>query len=247
MRLEIISKEECDFLYTLLLRLNAPLQTWGSESLYDNRNTDYYPTKSGVIGMIAAALGLQRGASLEELNSVQFGIRIDCQGEYVTDFQITDMIDENGKHFNKNLSKRMYLSDATFLVGLASANQELLERIRNAVHNPKFAMFLGRKSCPPTIPLDMGISESDLYTALYSYSWLVPEWRQKYLFGWRDKMELRIVVEAQEGALKKDVPCSFEANDRRYGYRNIKDMPGKIVYKSIQENETDHDPMKELG
>ena len=78
-------------MYTLLLRLSGPLQSWGSDSLYDNRGTDYFPTKSGVIGLIAAALGLKRGASLEELNSLQFGVRIDCQGEYIKDFQILNM------------------------------------------------------------------------------------------------------------------------------------------------------------
>ena len=46
-----------DTLYTLLLRLGAPLQSWGSESMYDRRETDMMPTKSGVIGMLAAALG----------------------------------------------------------------------------------------------------------------------------------------------------------------------------------------------
>ena len=56
-------------MYTLLLRLSGPLQSWGSDSLYDNRNTDYYPTKSGVIGLIAAALGLKREDSLEKLNT----------------------------------------------------------------------------------------------------------------------------------------------------------------------------------
>lgn len=90
----------------------------------------------------------------------------------------------------------------------------------------------------------MGISDSDLYTALYSYPWLIPEWRQKALFGWSDKIELRIIMESDNGALKKDVPISFNSNYRQYGYRNIKDMPGKIIYRT---KETAHDPMKELG
>lgn len=68
-------------MYTLLLRLSGPLQSWGADSLYDNRNTDYYPTKSGVIGLIAAALGLKREDSLEKLNTLKFGVRIDCQGD----------------------------------------------------------------------------------------------------------------------------------------------------------------------
>lgn len=230
-------------MYTLLLRLSGPLQSWGSDSLYDNRGTDYFPTKSGVIGLIAAALGLKRGASLEELNSLQFGVRIDCQGEYIKDFQITDM----GEKLNSNLSSRNYLSDATFLVGLASEKYDLLGKIKEAIHNPKYAIFLGRKACPPTLPMDMGIIESELYDALCSYSWLIPKWRQNKLFGWKDKLELRIVMESDNGALKKDAPISFESNYRQYGYRSIKDMPCKVIYKAVPQNETLHDPMKELG
>lgn len=227
-------------MYTLLLRLSGPLQSWGSNSLYDTRDTDYYPTKSGVIGLVAAALGLKREDSLEILNSIQFGIRIDNQGEYIKDFQITDM----GEKLNKNLSIRAYLSDATFLAGLASEDYDLLSKIKNAIHNPKYCIFLGRKACPPTLPVDMGLVESDLYSALYSHPWLVPEWQQNQLFGWNNKLELRIIIESHDGALKKDVPISYESNCRQYGYRNIKDMPGKIITKTT---ETIHDPMKELG
>lgn len=230
-------------MYTLLLRLSGPLQSWGSNSLYDNRGTDYYPTKSGVIGLIAAALGLKRGSSLEKLNSLQFGVRIDCQGEYLRDFQITNM----GEKLNSNLSTRVYLSDAIFLVGLASENYELLSKIREAIHNPKYAMFLGRKACPPTLPLDMGIKDSKLYETLYSYPWLVPKWRRNGLFRWNDKLELRIVMEDDGGALKKDAPISFESNYRQYGYRYIKEMPCKVIHKTVAQNETTHDPMKELG
>lgn len=229
-------------MHTLLLRLNGPLQSWGSGSLYDNRDSDYYPTKSGVIGLVAAALGLKRGESLEELNSLRFGVRIDHQGDYVRDFQITDM----GEKLNKNLSSRFYLSDATFLVGLASDKYELLSQISNAIHHPKYAIFLGRKACPPTLPLKIGIVDEGLYEALCSYQWLIPEWRRNSLFLGREKMELRIIVESEEGALKKDVPISYEANYRQYGYRNIKEMPGKIVYNVTFVNETDHDPLKEL-
>ena len=64
-----------DKVYTLLLRLSAPLQSWGSESVYDNRETDDMPTKSGVIGMLAAALGRKRSDSLEDLVKLKFGVR----------------------------------------------------------------------------------------------------------------------------------------------------------------------------
>jgi CRISPR system Cascade subunit CasD len=41
----------------LLLRLAAPLQSWGVESKFDTRRTLGYPTKSGVIGLVASAMG----------------------------------------------------------------------------------------------------------------------------------------------------------------------------------------------
>ena len=238
-----MTKRESDRLYTLLLRLNGPVQSWGSESLYDHRDTDYYPTKSGVLGMVAAALGLKRGTSLEKLNTLQFGVRIDWQGEYLKDFQITDM----GKKLNKNLSTRVYLSDATFLVGLSTKDKEFLTEIETALRHPKYAIFLGRKACPPTMPLDMGIREKELYETLYSYPWLLPRWRQDRLLWKKNKTVLRIIMESTDGALKKDVPISFESNDRRYGYRNVKDMSGRVVCKENMLKETEHDPMKELG
>ena len=69
-----------DTLYTLLLRLSAPLQSWGSGSFYDRRETDYMPTKSGIIGMLAAALGRKRNESLDDLAELNFGVRIDLPG-----------------------------------------------------------------------------------------------------------------------------------------------------------------------
>lgn len=228
-------------MYTLLLRLSGPLQSWGSDSLYDNRDTDYYPTKSAVIGMVSAALGRKREASCEDLNSLRFGTRIDNQGIRIKDFQITDM----GEKLNKNLSTRMYLSDAVFLVGLSSDNAELLKMVQNALHNPRFALFLGRKACPPTMPLELGICEENLYEALYNHEWLVPDEQRKKLFNRNSSMKLRIIVENEEGAVKRDVPVSFESNYRQYGYRCVKDMPGKEVYRESV-FETEHDPMKEL-
>ena len=66
---------------TLLLRLAAPMQAWGVDSDFETRRTLPYPTKSGVIGMLAAALGRGRQDSLEDLNQLRFGVRIDQEGE----------------------------------------------------------------------------------------------------------------------------------------------------------------------
>lgn len=67
---------------TLLLRLAAPLQSWGSDSKFETRKTDREPTKSGVVGLLAAALGLRRDDTegLARLNGLRFAVRADQEG-----------------------------------------------------------------------------------------------------------------------------------------------------------------------
>lgn len=226
---------------TLLLRLNSPLQSWGTGSLYDDRETDYYPSKSGVIGLLAAALGRDRSDNVDDLNNLKFGVRIDNQGVILDDFQITDM----GEKLNKNLSHKKYLSDATFLVGLECNDKDKLLCIRNAVLNPKFVIFLGKKSCPPTSPIVIGIREKSLYDALLDEPWLLPNWRQKEKLRFKDKEYLRIIVDSDESnALMKDVAISYSSKKREYKYRYVEEAKGKFVYNNVES--TEHNPMEEL-
>lgn len=230
-------------LYTLLLRLSAPLQSWGSGSMFDNRDTDYFPTKSGVIGMIAAAMGRKRDEPVNDLCEMQFGIRIDHQGEIITDFQITDM----GKKLNTNISFRKYLSDAVFLAGISSEDRQKLSEIEQALKNPIYSIFLGRRSCPPTMPLVMGVREKALYDALLEEEWLLPEWRKRKEFKRREAVYLRIIIDDDKsGLLIKDLPESFSPFKRRYNYRQYSEKPAKVVHKSNDNLFIEHDPMKEL-
>ena len=48
---------------TLLLRLAGPLQAWGNDSKFETRRTGREPSKSGVIGLLAAALGKKKGCA----------------------------------------------------------------------------------------------------------------------------------------------------------------------------------------
>ena len=72
---------------TLLLRLAAPLQSWGRVK-FETRKTNREPTKSGVIGLLAAALGLRRddAAGLARLNGLHFAVRADREGSLLVDF-----------------------------------------------------------------------------------------------------------------------------------------------------------------
>lgn len=99
---------------TLLLRLAAPLQAWGSDSKFNIRSTEREPTKSGVIGMIAAAMGMQRNddlGKLEPLNALRFGVRVEREGKLLKDFHMVhEMVDKKDSH----VTERYYLSDAVF-------------------------------------------------------------------------------------------------------------------------------------
>lgn len=76
---------------TLVIRLTAPLQSYGNEATFNRRTSNYYPSKSAVIGMIAAALGYRRDDSrINNLNNLKLAVRIDQPGKFMTDFQVVE-------------------------------------------------------------------------------------------------------------------------------------------------------------
>ena len=229
---------------TLLLRLGAPLQSWGISSYYDTRETDAFPTKSGVIGMLAAALGRRRDAALADLVALEFGVRIDAPGTRLHDFQTTNM----GEKLNANLSDRVYLSDALFLAGLSCEDRTELEELSEALDHPVFAPFLGRRSCPPTLPLNLGIREAGLQQALEDEPWLLAEHRQREALKRHGADRLRIIMDAgaDRGAIRRDVPVSFSPFKRDYGCRYVTEIhtAGGVRERSLPQAE--HDPMTEL-
>ena len=73
---------------TLLLRLAAPLQSWGSDSKFETRKTDREPNTSGVLSLLAAALGLRRDDTegFAWLNGLRFDVRAEQEGRLLADF-----------------------------------------------------------------------------------------------------------------------------------------------------------------
>ncbi|MCI9190680.1 MAG: type I-E CRISPR-associated protein Cas5/CasD [Lachnospiraceae bacterium] len=212
---------------TLLLRLAAPLQSWGSSSKFEIRTTEKMPTKSGVVGMLAAALGLRRDADLARLNALKFGVRADREGEDITDFHMA--------HSEKSsyVTYRHYLCDAVFLAGL-EGEEELLKELEVALHNPQFPLFLGRRSCPPTLPVVMGIRNLPLETALRKEAPLT----EKH----ENLLRIQIETDNSDAGMIQDMPISFNPARRVYGYRRIRED-----FVEYSQNETEHDAMQELG
>ena len=169
---------------TLLLRFAAPLQSWGMDSKFETRKTNREPTKSGVVGLLAAALGIGREEpeKLGPLNQLRFGVRVDQEGEFLVDYHAARKEEKNRKgeiqKVTPYITYRHYLSDAIFLVGLESQEEVFLQNLVQALHQPVFPLFLGRRSCPPTMPLCLGIRQKDLKTALVEEPLLVPSWRK---------------------------------------------------------------------
>lgn len=213
---------------TLLLRLAAPLQSWGNSSKFETRTTEKMPTKSGVVGMLAAALGWERNADLTKLTDLKFGVRADREGEHITDFHIART--QKGK--DSYVTYRHYLSDAVFLAGL-EGNGKIIEELENALQNPCFPLFLGRRSCPPTLPIVIGIRHKTLEEALLEEP-SVCENREK---------TIRIQIETNDlqAGMVQDVPVSFDPQKRIYGYRKVKEF-----YVELNQNPSEHDAMSEL-
>lgn len=218
----------------LLLRFAAPLQAWGSSSKFDIRTTEREPTKSGVIGMIASALGIQRNAEnaddeLKKLNEMRFGVRVEKEGKLIKDFHMVRKI-ENRKMTASYITDRYYLSDAVFLVAIESDDTEFLKKIESALQRPVYPLFLGRRSCPPTLPVVYGMRDSELTEILRNEPPLIQDSK--------NKSARRIVYDTlSDGTVVRDCPVSFSQLHRQYGFRMKKEeilMP------------YEHDPMNEL-
>ena len=221
---------------TLLLRLAAPLQAWGADSKFETRKTGREPTKSGVIGLLAAALGLRRDEteSLARLAQLQFGVRVEREGRLLVDFHMA----RNEEKDRSYVTYRHYLEDAVFLVGLASEDETLLQELEQALNNPAFPLYLGRRSCPPTLPLCLGLRQENLLDALQAEPALCAGTGEPS----------RIVVDAapQEpgAAALRDVPLSYDPRHRQYGYRSAREIPCRQRTKAAEM--TEHDPFCEL-
>lgn len=218
---------------TLLLRFAGPLQAWGADSRFDVRRTNREPTKSGVIGLIASALGLRRDAPLDELNRLRFGVRVDREGVLLRDLH-TVRKDKNTSY----MTTRYYLSDAVFLIGLYSDDEALMQRLEHAVRNPAHPLFLGRRSCPPEGRVCLGLRHMPLEEALKSEPSLIPP--KPFKPG--EPQRARIVLDDPHGTTRlNDLPVSFSPYNRQYAYRAAREM-----WNTFPANDA-HDPMLELG
>jgi CRISPR system Cascade subunit CasD len=206
---------------TLLLRLQGPMQSWGTTSRFDERDTQLEPSKSGVLGMICAALGRDRAEPVADLAALRMGVRADREGVPMRDYQTaTGVFLASGKVDAKRtvVSPRFYLADAAFLVGLEGTDRSLLQSIQEALASPVWTLALGRKSFAPGLPvlLKDGLLDLELESALASYPRLASPRHGQSSDG------LRVLLEnASEGSMRLDQPVA-PFIERRFGPRFVK-------------------------
>lgn len=205
---------------TLLLRLSGPMQSWGTTSHFAYRGTMLEPSKSGVIGMIAAALGRERGERIDDLSALEFGVRIDQPGQLICDFQ-TEI--PAGSKESLPLSYRYYLSDAKFLVAL-SGDDALIDSIDHALRDPVWTLYLGRRSCPPDSPVSMGLhGYLDVRDALTHEAWIAAPWYKHAFASKIHSLEIRCDARDDDSTavLQDDIPISFSQKRRLYATRHV--------------------------
>lgn len=203
----------------LLIRLVGPLQSWGDSSRFARRGTRTEPTKSGVVGLLSAALGRSREDSPDDLASLEFGVRIDRPGSVMRDFQTERSLDGEKK---MPLSHRYYLMDAAFLCALSGAS-DMLRELDEALRQPVWPLYLGRRSCPPDLPLSLGVHDEyeDVREALASEPWVASKRASERRAPISD---LELVCDARPGEpcdYVADYPLSYSVEGRSYARRGV--------------------------
>lgn len=227
---------------TFLFRLAGPMQSWGTQSRFLVRDTGSEPSKSAIVGLFCAALGKPRDErpadrpQLSELAALRLAVRADHEGEVRLDYHTSGgsrssgddygVIRADGSPGGTVVSRRYYLADAEFLVGI-EGEAALLQTIADALSAPKWQISLGRKAFPPSVPMLLpGTSPWDagwrhgmcVIDAIKSYPWLgalTSRTRET------KPLRLRIVADDSDGSeTRRDFPLSF--SPRRFSIRHVK-------------------------
>lgn len=234
---------------TITIRLEGIMQSYGESSDSPTANyktTGDHPTKSAIIGMIASALGYRRDDErIESLNELSYAVRIDQPGNQMIDYQnvLNNKKNENTQTWHYNLQ------EAVFLAAVGSQDDKAIEKIEYALHHPKFALFLGRRSNVPFGPLETKCHDSMTpVEVLETAEWQAEEWYRRK-FPMENTAILEIYADAEllpEGPKRavRDVVKSLSQNKRMHEYRL--EAHTSVDFKFSSNDYQEHDAMKML-
>lgn len=213
---------------TLLLRLVAPMQAWGSRSRFDDRDTEAEPTRSGVLGLCAAALGIDRAEPIDDLTGLRFGVRVDREGGAGRDYHTAQLHPGHPKT-KTDVTTRFYLSDAAFWAGLEGQDTEFLHRLYAALQAPHWPLSLGRKAFQASLPI---FAEPPLELPLWDALQQAPSLRrhqdgEPYRFVLDRDAVPQALNKAASPSRRQDVPAGPFA-ERRYLAREVLTVTGAL-------------------
>ena len=235
---------------TILLKFAGPMQSWGTDSHFNNRHTDLHQSKSAVLGLVAAALGWQRNENrIETLNKIHFAVRVDQSGNLLEDYQIA----YNSKLDRKKgtyVTRRYYIQDGVFVAALGISQAEDVNEILAALRQPYFQPYMGRRSLPLPVDFILDVVEGEPVSVLRDFPWQAADWYQKkeQLKDNTGRQRLSIFAEKDiDGGIvrrRRDHVVSLASSGRRYLPRMEYETFCEIAMpKSRQE----HDAFAALG
>ena len=213
------------------------MQSWGTSSHFETRNTDYYPSKSAVIGVIAAGFGYSRDEDdiIRELNKLDFAVRIDQVGLLKKDYQTARRLKKDEPY----VTNRYYLEDAIFVVAISNDDDKWIEEIYTAIKNPYFQPFMGRRSCPvqPDFVIDM--VETGAIEALQNLEWQASDWYKKRNRNYvADIYADKDLLPESGYTMRNDRVISFSQKERKFGPR----FEARTAKTMSAENENQSEP-----
>lgn len=228
-------------MHVLTLKLAGVWQAWSDKPTGTVRITQDIPTKSGVIGMIANAMGRDYTDSIADLTTLSMGIRVDQQGTKLTDFQMVAQRDKtDAKPKQTTLVHKDYLQDAKFLVFLEHESLDFLKEIQQSLLHPARPPYLGRRNCPPmSLVVDSLRENTTISKELNRHAWVASKWYKKKQ---QNTVNLKCYTEKPSNSdtikmtyTSKDVPLTFDPRHKRYAYRTyyrIEDVKVSNAYAS---------------
>jgi len=232
----------------LVFRLYGPMASWGEIAVGESRHTASYPSKSAIIGLLGAALGIARDEE-EKQQQLQQGYALAVElltaGHLLRDYHTTQVPDSVGKFTYRTrrdelilgkerlgtiLSSREYRTDALALVAVRALVDApfTLAEIQAALLQPKYHLYLGRKSCPLAAPLQPQLITDQLnyYDAFKAY---------------QHKPMLPTSIASNGTLAKRDYDWLGRPNDRHYYWEGQPEDFSDTLDLTLRQTRTRHD------
>lgn len=163
----------------LVFQLYGPMAAWGDIAVGEYRPSFAHPSKSAIIGLIAAALGIRRDEEERQRSLAEacsFAVRVDAMGSLLRDYHTAQVPSAKKgithytrrselavENLNTILSSRDYRCDAAYTIAIRLRKDAVYgtQMLSKKLRSPEFILYLGRKSCPLALPLQPKLVEAN--------------------------------------------------------------------------------------